>query len=60
MITADRTDAGTLRVPVQIQELPQAAALPDAGMELTEDELEAVVGGLARVQMPQFLLSATA
>jgi hypothetical protein len=36
---------------------PLAAVQADAGMELTDDELESVVGGLARVHLPGIVIS---
>ncbi|HET7230276.1 MAG TPA: hypothetical protein VFJ16_09750 [Longimicrobium sp.] len=59
MSTATHTDAGILRVPVQIQKLPEGL-MPEADMELSDDELEAVVGGLARAVYPAPLLSVAA
>ena len=60
MSHATQTDAGILAIPVQLQKLPEPAAVADTGMELSDDELEAVVGGLARTVEPQTLLRAAA
>jgi len=60
MSTATHAGTGILAIPVQIQKLPEAAALPEVEMELSDDELEAVVGGLARVVTPPSLFPAAA
>ncbi|HEX8691490.1 MAG TPA: hypothetical protein VF746_03550 [Longimicrobium sp.] len=39
-------------VELKLELKPAAARILDAEMELTDDELEAVVGGLARVHFP--------
>ena len=56
MSTAIHTDTGILAIPVQIQKLPETPVM-DADMELSDDELEAVVGGLARVVHPHPTIS---
>jgi len=43
---------------LEFEPAPPAALLTDVDMELSDDELEAVVGGLARVHLPRTVISA--